>query len=386
MPATSADHEQPYPRFSDAELDRRRAHSEQLILAKGLDALILYGADRSGTAVRWLTEWPVTREAAVLVQPGRPDLLLVQFRNHVPNATVIAYRAEVRWGGADTMRTVCAELDQRGAARIGTIGGMRERDHRLLAERSADVVSLDTEYVRLRLVKSPEEIEWMTKGAELSDRAVLALRDQVRPGIDEYDLGAIVESSYLGKGGTTLIHYFGVTAMDGPALAVPRQWPTARSLQSGDVLVTELSASWWGYPGQVLRTMVLADEPNEVYAKLHEVADAAYDAILGMLRPGVTADEVINAGSVIEDAGFTTYDDLVHGFGGGYLPPVIASRSRADAPVPTEVFMSGMTVVIQPNVVTTDEAAGVQTGGLVLVTDDGAVPLQRAERGLWCLG
>jgi Xaa-Pro dipeptidase len=42
--------------------------------------------------------------------------------------------------------------------------------------------------------------------------------------------------------------------------------------------------------------------------------------------------------------------------------------------------------VVQPNVITPDERAGVQTGGLVLVTDTGVEPLQQAPRGLWRAG
>jgi Xaa-Pro dipeptidase len=41
-----------------------------------------------------------------------------------------------------------------------------------------------------------------------------------------------------------------------------------------------------------------------------------------------------------------------------------------------------MTVVVQPNVVTPDESAGVQTGELLLVTERGAERLHRYERGL----
>jgi Xaa-Pro dipeptidase len=41
---------------------------------------------------------------------------------------------------------------------------------------------------------------------------------------------------------------------------------------------------------------------------------------------------------VIEDAGFTTRDDLVHGFVGGYLPPVLGSRSRTLGDVPDFTF------------------------------------------------
>jgi hypothetical protein len=41
-----------------------------------------------------------------------------------------------------------------------------------------------------------------------------------------------------------------------------------------------------------------------------------------------------------------------------------------------------MALVVQPNVITTDEKAGVQTGHLVVVTADGHRPLHHAPRGL----
>jgi Xaa-Pro aminopeptidase len=50
--------------------------------------------------------------------------------------------------------------------------------------------------------------------------------------------------------------------------------------------------------------------------------------------------------------------------------------------VPDFTFESGMTVVVQPNVVTPDERAGVQTGELLLVTSDGAERLHDYPRGL----
>ena len=91
--------------------------------------------------------------------------------------------------------------------------------------------------------------------------------------------------------------------------------------------------------------------------------------------------QVIDAAEVIEAAGFTIIDDLLHGYGGGYLPPVLGSRSRPSAHVPDEPFRAGMTVVIQPNVVTRDGMAGVQTGELVLITATGIEPLHAIPRG-----
>jgi Xaa-Pro aminopeptidase len=170
--------------------------------------------------------------------------------------------------------------------------------------------------------------------------------------------------------------------MAAPEMAVPAQWPSARRLEAGDALTCEISASWWDHPGQVLRTFAVGAEPARLYRELHAAADAAFDAIVGVLRPGATAADVVAAATVIEDAGFTTRDDLLHGFVGGYLPPVLGSPSRLLAPVPDFTFEAGMTVVVQPNVVTRDETAGVQTGELVLIGDDGAERLHAVERGL----
>jgi Xaa-Pro dipeptidase len=50
--------------------------------------------------------------------------------------------------------------------------------------------------------------------------------------------------------------------------------------------------------------------------------------------------------------------------------------------VPGFSFEEGMMVVVQPNVVTSDETAGVQTGELLVVTADGAESLHDFERGL----
>ncbi len=129
-------------RFSDAEMRRRH---EALEAVADVDHVLVYGANRSGTAVGWLTRWPVTREAIVVVTPGERDVLYVGFYNHVPNAQRIATEADVRWIGDF----------ERPSGRIGVIG-RPARD---------DEVDLNAAYTRLRLVKSAEEVEWIRRAA-----------------------------------------------------------------------------------------------------------------------------------------------------------------------------------------------------------------------------
>jgi Xaa-Pro dipeptidase len=369
----------PYPRFSDAEMARRRAGLAVELDAAGAAHALVYGANKAGPAVGWLTRWPATREALCVITPGERDLLLVNFYNHIPNAARIATEAEVRWAGPKPMLTALEELERRGArgGRVAVIGPLGYRPYAALAE-FASPLPLDEAYTRLRLRKSAEELDWLRIGCGFTDDAMRAVHEQAGHGTDERELGNLAERAYVGRGGTTHIHYFGTT--------VPAQWPAARALARGDVLSCEISASYWDYTGQLLRTFTIAAEPAPLYRDLHEVADAAFDDVFAMVRPGATAADLVEASTVIGAAGFTTRDDLVHGFVGGYLPPVLGDKTRTLEGVPDFTLEEGMTIVIQPNVVTADENAGVQTGELVVVTPDGAERLHDYERGLLRIG
>jgi Xaa-Pro dipeptidase len=374
---------EPYPRFSDSEMARRRRSLDSLLAAAGTPHVLLYGVNRFGSAVGWLTRWPVTREALVVHTPGERPVLLVAFYNHVPNARRLATEADVRWAGSSIVHTGLEELERRGGrgAHIGIIGPLGHGDHRVVADFAGEVVDLDSAFTGLRLIKSDEELEWVRIGCALTDAGILALQGNEVVGKSEWELCNLVERAYVGRGGTTHIHYFGATPMEQPAMGVPGQWPSTRRLQSGDALTCEISASYWDYPGQVLRTFAVGRDPTPLYVRLHDAADAAFDEVCSKLRAGATAEDVVPAAGVIEDEGFTTRDDLVHGFVGGYLPPVLGSKSRTLDPVPRFTFKAGMTVVVQPNVVTPDEQAGVQTGELVLITQVGVGRLHSVPRG-----
>ena len=178
----------------------------------------------------------------------------------------------------------------------------------------------------------------------------------MRPGLTERDLWDITERAYLRHGGSTYIHYFGVTQMAKPDCQVPRQFPENREVQAGDVVFTEISGMFWDYPGQILRTFTVGADPTPLYRDLYATAEAAYDAIAAVLRAGTELERIIEVSGVIEKAGFTTCDDLVHGFGGGYFPPVLGTKSRPAGPLPDMKLEAGMTIVVQPNVITPGSA------------------------------
>ncbi|MBO0758286.1 MAG: hypothetical protein J2P54_20745, partial [Bradyrhizobiaceae bacterium] len=103
-----------YPRFSATEMRRRRTATEALLANASADHLVFCGANRFGSAVQWLTQWPVTAEAVGVFSPGHEDALFVQYFNHVPLARELAADAQVRWGGESSIAAAAAELHRRG--------------------------------------------------------------------------------------------------------------------------------------------------------------------------------------------------------------------------------------------------------------------------------
>jgi Xaa-Pro dipeptidase len=387
-PRLTAIIEQDYPRFSAAELARRRKLMAEVMEKAGADHLVAYASFFRGGPVHWLSDWLTTYEAVLIFSPGRRDTIFVQFYNHLPQANEALPELDFRWGGESTIDSVIAGLKERGASasRVAAVGLLPMHYYNALAAQFDKVHDLNRSYFQLRMIKSPEEADWYRIGARLSDLPIEAMLRELRPGLDERDLAALIEGAFLPWRGTNIIHFLGTTSMHDPSCFVPRQHLTTRKLQNGDAIMCEITASFWEHWGQVLRTFTMGEAPTPLYRELHDVGERAYEAIFEVLQPGCHVRELMVGARVIEDAGLSFYDDLVHGFGGGYLPPIIGSPTRQNAPLPDITLQQGMMLVIQPNVISKDRTAGIQTGEMVVITETGAQSLHTVARGLLQVG
>jgi Xaa-Pro dipeptidase len=370
----------PYPRFSDAEMTRRYAAVRALMLKEDLAALLVYGTASAFQAVHYLSNFAATREALLVFPAEGEPVLFIQMYNHVPTARRMACCSDVRWGGTNTAITAAEHLSSQGLAarRIGLVGQLPFQHYEALRRQlsQATFIDVSAQFTRLRLVKSEEEIASLRTGAELSDRVMVALEQEARPGLTEHDLVAIIEGAYLHLGGRTHIHYLVTTPMQHPAACVPAQYPSWRRLERGDVLLTEISVQYCpGYPGQILRPFTIAAPPTAEYQRLYDIAVEAFQRIAGVIRAGASSEAVLDEAEFIHKQGLTIYDDLLHGFGSGYLPPILRTRQTGSREAQPFIFEENMTVVIQPNVITQDERMGVQVGELVRVTASGVEAL-----------
>jgi Xaa-Pro aminopeptidase len=369
--------------------------------SQGLAGLVAFGnsgVNRHNQAnVFWLTNH-LDLHHNYLVAPRDESIepaLYTGLANHVPNARDVSDIPVIEWGGYDPAAAVAERLEKVGlaAGRIGLVGvnatfgmGMPHQHHAALRQALPDLelVEVTREFAALRSVKSDEEIEWLRRAAAFTDRTIEALRDEVRPGLPEYALLGIVEGAYRRDGGIPHIAFLRSMAMDQPNGCLPAQNPSDRVIEDGDVIITEISASYWGYSGQIHRPVFVGQQPTPEWQRMFDTALEGYRNMAAAIHPGATERDAIRAASVIGERGYDIYDDLIHGYGVDIHPPVI-DRSCArwwpwdesNAPPEGRRFERNMAIVIQPNPITPDERMGLQLGALTVVTDDGAESLHR---------
>jgi Xaa-Pro dipeptidase len=385
--ATAADvpHENGFPRYPQEEMDRRYAALAGWIERHDLSAVVVGGPTAIlDTSVQFFTNWPPLVESYAVFPAGGDPTLYVRLWNHVPDAERCSVVENVQYGG-DTPdeqgQTVARALAKHGSAgkRVGLIGPIRHADvlHFQKELPGTTLVDLNPDYRAFRLLKSEEELKWTRIAAAFNDRAVEQMEKHIKPGINEREIAQMVEDVYLAQGAVNLIHFTLTTPMDDPQVCVPHQYHPSRIVESGDVVVTEISTTFWGYSGQILRSFTVDAEPTPLYQEMHDVAEQIYDDILGVLRPGVTVGEILDKADGVEAAGFSIWDDLVHGFGGAYLPPILRTRATRGATHPEDhAYEAGTVLVVQPNITTPDYKAGVQLGNCIHIGENGNEVLQ----------
>ncbi len=371
-----------YPMFSGGELERRHKVIYGRLEREGLDAALFYGSGRYASDIYWLSDWPSSREAYLLMQPGKEPVILMQLFNHYPMARVMSAIEDVRWAGPNTTRSVVELLRERGLEnkKIGLVGSISYQVYNRLREAfpNASFEDLSGKLRMLRTVRSPEEIERIRLASKLTDDSIQALAENLRAGLREDEVPAIIEPAYLKAGGYAGIHFMSSMPMRDPDFPVPSQFHSSRRLQKGDALITEISGAYSGYSGQIHRTFSIGEGPTPEWQKMHDAAMEAFDVLSKVIKDGATTTEAEEAAEVIHQRGYSTYDDLVHGV--NQYPPIFQTKTRKRHESKEFVFRENMVVVIQPNLITQDEKMGLQFGETLVVRKTGCESLNAYPR------
>jgi Xaa-Pro aminopeptidase len=396
MPRRTLPNRRSYPRFPAAEYDRRRQRVRKLLDARDLDALLVYadgGFETHGVA--YLSNYRPSFATYLLVftDPDEPSTLLVGLNNHLQYAAERAVVGDLRPLLPDPPGRVADRLAEAGATRIGVAGYDTRYDlsiphghGRSLAARH-ELVDVTVDYARVVATLSEAELARVRRAASALDAAMARLERTLEPGRTEGELvGALRDAGDDADVSTT---FLSTAPMRGAEPGEPLPWkrqPADRTVANGDVVTTEVSASYRGYSAQIHRPYAVGEPPTEAYRELYGVVEAALEEMVAAVEPGATTAAVADAMTPILDSHCVGYDVALHGYGGWYGPPHVGDPDAAywpgidDPATERWTFEPGEVLAVQPNAVTADERHGLQLGTTVVVTEDGAESLQAYPR------
>jgi Xaa-Pro aminopeptidase len=178
-------------------------------------------------------------------------------------------------------------------------------------------------------------------------------------------------------GGSPDFALLGSTPMADPDMPYPWHIPSERIVQTGDIVLNEISVSYGACSGQLIVPIAVGEPPAE-YRELHAVARQTLDSVAKALVPGATQDDILEAARPLTDAGFEHQASLIHGWPNPPMRPAIrlGKRGRSHKIEPF-VLQENTLIMVEPNPVTPDLKRGLFLGALHVVTKDGGYNLHK---------
>jgi Xaa-Pro aminopeptidase len=259
--------------------------------------------------------------------------------------------------------------------------------HRILREfPNTTIVDATGIMEQVRLIKSDEEIDFLTESNALVDKAYQAELGAARPGAIDHVVWATATSAMLLGGSEPTLHTNWVSGR-APARTLTR--PTRRPLERGDIILNELEASWAGYRAQGVQPICVGD-CDPVYHDLIALQGEIFTEILPMLRPGVTVGELSDTVERVADqrrpatgpAAGATARLILHGRGQGDDGPIVTNSAREPYQL-RRTFAENMVCIVKPEVRCADGSHPINWGDTVVVTPDGGRRLGGRAHGIW---
>ena len=141
----------------------------------------------------------------------------------------------------------------------------------------------------LRLIKNETELQCIQMATEITVAGHIAAMKAVRPGMYEYDLEALVESTFRmnGAGGPA----FPTIVASGDNATILHYTTNNRQIQDETLVLIDAGAEYGRYCGDVTRTFPANGTFTEVQKEIYQLVLDAHHTIIDGIRPGVSIDE-----------------------------------------------------------------------------------------------
>ncbi|SLN74523.1 Xaa-Pro aminopeptidase [Oceanibacterium hippocampi] len=377
----------PVLHFERTELAARQDATCRAMRAQGLDALLLFRQESLFYLTGFDTFGYVYFQCIVLTADGSmtlltraPDLRQARHTSVIEDIRIWEDRAGSDPAGA--LQAILAEKGLKGA-RVGIeleAYGLTGRNWEAVRTRldgfcrledASDLVS------RLRLVKSPAEIAYVRRAAELADRAYDRAVELAAPGADEGTILAAMQGAVFEGGGDYPGNEFIIGSGEGALLC--RYFTGRRKLDPKDQLTLEWAGVYRRYHAAMMRT-VLVGKASQRQRDMHAACAEALEACEAALRPGRPIGEVFDAHArVLDGRGYRAHRLNACGYAMGTTfapnwmdwPMFYTGNPEPAAP--------GMAFFLHMILMDSDHGEAMTLGHSVLVTESGTERLSRSS-------
>lgn len=314
------------------------------------------------------TQPKLRRRHAICMVPvtGEPTMIIVDMeystvKKYGRFADIRSYK-EFTENAMDLLADVLAEFNL-SLGRIGIEGRVISRDdfnHLEARLPHAQFISCDSLYSELRMVKTQEEIETISKLGRIADQVHAAIAKYTKAGMTERDVGAFATSELirLGADGISIL-----VVAAGDRSGLPNVSPSDYRLQPGDLMRIDLMANMSAYHSDVARTYVIGQASNQQQEMWKKFTDT-HHTVLENVRSGVRTQDLYGVyKKKFEEYGLPLANFLGHGLG------ITLHEEPYIGGVSDYILEEGMVLCVEPFLF--GETEGYQLEDEILVTANG---------------
>lgn len=295
--------------FAADELAQRRARACAAMTEAGLDGLLMFRQESMYYLTGYDTFGYVFFQCLYLGADGRmtlltraPDLIQAKHTSVIEDIRIWVDGPDAK--PAEALRDILEKHGARGE-RLGVeweAYGLTARNGQRLAAAldgfctlsdASDLVS------RLRVVKSPAELAYVRRAAELADDALAEAWKQAKPGGDEGEILAAMQAAVFRGGGDDPANEYIIGS--GPDALLCRYKSGRRRLDPVDQLTLEFAGAYRHYHSCLMRTLAIG-KPDPRLVDMHKAATESLHAAEAALKPGRPIGEVFDAHARVLDA------------------------------------------------------------------------------------
>lgn len=339
----------PVPPITDEERRARIEKARRIMAQNKIDAMLLEG----GTSMFYFTgvHWGNSERTFAVVIPARGELAWVTPAFEEQRARELIKSAkDVRvWQEDDSPYALIAQILRDRGAGTGNIG-VEERLRFFIFDGvrqqlpQAHFVSATPITAGCRMIKSPAEIALMQRANEITLQAIGTAFKQMKPGMTNHELGALVAGATQQLGGRS----DDALVIFGKYTAFPHGSIQPQQLREGDVVLVDAGCTVDGYTSDITRTTVFG-KPTQRQRDVWELEKRAQSAAFAAAKVGAPCESVDAAARKVITAA---------GFGPGYKVPGLPHRTGHGIGLDGHEwtnFVRGNTTKIEPGMCFSDE-------------------------------